>query len=70
MTPDRMPLAGESRIPGLYRFNGCNGRGFGLGPILAELLAGEMVPGRRSPLRQGFEATRFDAYRCCRRPPP
>jgi sarcosine oxidase subunit beta len=60
MTPDKKPLVGPSRISGLYLFNGCNGRGFNLGPILAQLLAEELVTGRRDRLLEGFEATRFD----------
>ncbi len=60
MTPDRKPLVGQSRVPGLYQFNGCNGRGFNLGPVLAQLLAEEITTGRRSDLLKGFEANRFD----------
>lgn len=60
MTPDRKPLAGASRLPGFYQFCGCNGRGFNLGPILAELLANEIVTGRRDELLDGFDAQRFD----------
>jgi len=60
MTPDRKPLVGESRVPGFYQFSGCNGRGFNMGPILAELLAKQMVTGVRDPMLDGFEARRFD----------
>lgn len=61
MTPDRKPLVGESRLPGFYQFSGCNGRGFNMGPLLAELLAKQMVTGARDPMLDGFEAQRFDA---------
>jgi sarcosine oxidase subunit beta len=60
MTPDRKPLVGQSRVAGFYQFCGCNGRGFNLGPILAQLLSEEIVSGRRDELLKGFEATRFD----------
>lgn len=61
MTPDRKPLVGPSRVRGFYQFSGCNGRGFSLGPILAQLLAQQMLTGRRDSLLNGFEADRFDA---------
>jgi sarcosine oxidase subunit beta len=60
MTPDRKPLVGESRLPGFYQFCGCNGRGFSLGPILAELLAAEVLTGRRDTLLRGAEPQRFE----------
>lgn len=60
MTPDRKPLVGESRLPGFWQFSGCNGRGFNMGPILAELLAKELASGVRDPMLNGFEARRFD----------
>jgi sarcosine oxidase subunit beta len=60
MTPDRKPVVGESRLPGFWQFNGCNGRGFNLGPILAELCARWMVGGARDPLLEGFGPERFD----------
>jgi len=61
MTPDRKPVVGESNLPGFWQFNGCNGRGFNAGPILAELCAKLMVTGARDPLLEGFEPGRFDA---------
>lgn len=60
MTPDRKPLVGASTLPGFYQFCGCNGRGFSLGPILAELLAREILTGRRDPLLEGTEPQRFE----------
>lgn len=60
MTPDRKPLVGASTLPGFFQFCGCNGRGFSLGPLLAELLAAEILTGRRDPLLDGTEPQRFD----------
>jgi sarcosine oxidase subunit beta len=59
MTPDRMPLAGATALPGFYQFCGCNGRGFSLGPILAELLARQILTGLRDPLLAGTDPQRF-----------
>ena len=61
MTPDRKPVVGESRLPGFWQFNGCNGRGFNLGPILAELCAKWMVTGMRGSLLEGFGPDRFES---------
>jgi len=60
MTPDRKPLVGESRLPGFHLFSGCNGRGFNMGPIVAELYAKALLTGVRDSMLAGFEATRFD----------
>ena len=57
----RKPVVGESNLPGFWQFNGCNGRGFNAGPILAELCAKLMVTGARDSLLEGFEPGRFDA---------
>jgi glycine/D-amino acid oxidase-like deaminating enzyme len=47
-------------LRGFFQFCGCNGRGFNLGPILAQLLSKEMLTGVRDPMLAGFEADRFD----------
>ena len=40
VTPDRKPTVGPvAALPGFVQLNGCNGRGFALFPVLAELLA-------------------------------
>jgi len=61
MTPDRKPVVGESRLPGFWQFNGCNGRGFNLGPILAELCSKWIVTGTRDSMLDGFGPERFAA---------
>jgi hypothetical protein len=40
--------------------NGCNGRGFNLGPILAELTAKLLITGTRDPMLTAFNARRYD----------
>jgi len=60
MTPDRKPMIGESRLPGFIQMNGCNGRGFNLGPILAELTAKLLLSGVKDAMLEGFDARRFD----------
>ncbi len=60
MTPDRSPMVGESALPGFIQMNGCNGRGFNLGPILAELTAKLLITGTRDPMLTAFNARRYD----------
>lgn len=61
MTPDRKPLVGPvARLQGFVQANGCNGRGFLLGPLIGELLARWLDSGERPPLLAGFDADRFD----------
>ncbi|MDF2764973.1 MAG: Sarcosine oxidase beta subunit [Rhodospirillales bacterium] len=60
VTPDRKPMVGPtSALPGFVQLNGCNGRGFALFPILAELLARWIDEGRRPDLLAPFDAERF-----------
>lgn len=60
MTPDRKPVIGETRLPGFFQMNGCNGRGFNLGPILGELTARLLATGHVDPMIAPFDARRFD----------
>ena len=60
VTPDRKPTIGPVvRRPGLVQMNGCNGRGFLLGPKLGELLAEWLDTGTQPELLTGFDADRF-----------
>jgi glycine/D-amino acid oxidase-like deaminating enzyme len=61
MTPDRKPTIGESAIPGFFQMNGCNGRGFNVGPVLGELTAKLIVTGTRDSLIADFDARRFES---------
>ena len=61
MTPDRKPFVGPtSRLKGFIQANGCNGRGFLLGPLIGELLARWLDRGARPVLLAGFDADRFE----------
>jgi sarcosine oxidase subunit beta len=61
MTPDRKPMVGPmSRLSGFVQANGCNGRGFLLGPLIGELLARWLDSGERPALLAGFDANRFE----------
>ena len=61
MTPDRKPLVGPvARLEGFVQANGCNGRGFLLGPLIGELLAKWLHSGERPELLAGFDADRFE----------
>jgi len=61
MTPDRKPLVGPvSRLKGFVQANGCNGRGFLLGPLIGQLLARWIHDGKRPALLDGFDANRFE----------
>jgi sarcosine oxidase subunit beta len=61
MTPDRKPLVGPvARLKGFVQANGCNGRGFLLGPLIGELLARWLDRGERPDLLAGFDADRFE----------
>jgi len=61
MTPDRKPLVGPvKRLTGFVQANGCNGRGFLLGPLIGELLARWLDSGERPALLAGFDADRFE----------
>ena len=61
MTPDRKPLVGPvDRLKGFVQANGCNGRGFLLGPLIGELLARWLHSGERPALLAGFGADRFE----------
>ncbi len=61
MTPDRKPLVGPvTRLKGFVQANGCNGRGFLLGPLIGELLARWLHDGERPDLLAGFDANRFE----------
>ena len=61
MTPDRKPLVGPvARLKGFVQANGCNGRGFLLGPLIGELLARWLNSGERPALLDGFDANRFE----------
>ena len=61
MTPDRKPLVGPvARLKGFVQANGCNGRGFLLGPLIGELLAKWLHSGERPELLAGFDADRFE----------
>lgn len=60
VTPDRKPMVGPvAALPGFVQLNGCNGRGFALFPVLAELLARWLDEGRRPELLAPFDANRF-----------
>lgn len=60
VTPDRKPIVGPvASLPGFVQLNGCNGRGFALFPVLAELLAQWLDEGRRPELLAPFDAERF-----------
>jgi sarcosine oxidase subunit beta len=60
MTPDRKPMVGPSQeLAGFVQANGCNGRGFLLGPLVAELLASWLHRGERPALLAPFDANRF-----------
>ena len=60
VTPDRKPTVGPaSALPGFVQLNGCNGRGFALFPVIAELLARWLDEGRRPELLAPFDAERF-----------
>ena len=60
VTPDRKPTVGPvSGLPGFVQLNGCNGRGFALFPVLAELLAAWLDEGRRPEPLAPFDAERF-----------
>jgi sarcosine oxidase subunit beta len=62
MTPDRMPVVGPLlRLSGFVQANGCNGRGFLLGPLIGELLARWIDAGERPALLAAFDANRFEA---------
>lgn len=61
MTPDRMPLVGPVRsLPGFVQANGYSGRGFALGPIMAELLARWLETGERPEILAPFDPDRFE----------
>ena len=45
MTPDRLPIVGESPVPGLFLANGFSGHGFQHAPIVGKLLAELIVDG-------------------------
>ena len=61
MTPDRKPLVGPvRRLKGFVQANGCNGRGFLLGPLIGELLARWLDRGERPALLESFDANRFE----------
>jgi len=61
MTPDRKPLVGPvDRLAGFVQANGCNGRGFLLGPLIGELLARWLDRAERPDLLAGFDANRFE----------
>lgn len=60
MTPDRKPLVGPSdRLAGFVQANGCNGRGFLVGPLIGQLLARWLTDGERPALLDSFDANRF-----------
>jgi glycine/D-amino acid oxidase-like deaminating enzyme len=48
------------RLTGFVQANGCNGRGFLLGPLIGELLARWLDSGERPALLAGFDADRFE----------
>lgn len=61
MTPDRKPLVGPTpSIPGFVQANGYSGRGFGLAPLIAELLAKWLADGVRPEMLVAFDPARFD----------
>jgi len=61
MTPDRKPLVGlVSGLKGFVQANGCNGRGFLLGPLIGQLLARWIHDGKRPALLDAFDANRFE----------
>jgi glycine/D-amino acid oxidase-like deaminating enzyme len=45
---------------GFVQANGCNGRGFLLGPLIGQLLAEWLDRGERPSLLAAFDANRFD----------
>jgi sarcosine oxidase subunit beta len=60
VTPDRKPIVGPVKaLPGFVQLNGCNGRGFALFPVLAELLARWLEEGERPELLAPFDPERF-----------
>jgi sarcosine oxidase subunit beta len=60
VTPDRKPTVGPvAALPGFVQLNGCNGRGFALFPVLAELLAQWLEEGRRPDLLAPCDPDRF-----------
>jgi sarcosine oxidase subunit beta len=61
MTPDRLPMVGPVRaLEGFVQANGCNGRGFLLGPLIGQLLAEWLDGGERPALLAAFDANRFE----------
>ena len=61
MTPDRKPVVGPvARLSGFVQANGCNGRGFLLGPLIGQLLARWLDSGERPALLAPFDANRFE----------
>lgn len=61
VTPDRKPTLGPVACrPGLVQINGCNGRGFLLGPKLGELLAEWIDRGSPPELALPLDANRFE----------
>ena len=60
MTPDRKATIGPvASRPGFVQLNGCNGRGFLLGPMLGELLAEWLGRGEAQSLALPLDANRF-----------
>jgi sarcosine oxidase subunit beta len=61
MTPDRLAIVGPVRaLGGFVQANGCNGRGFLLGPLIGQLLAEWLDRGERPALLAAFDANRFE----------
>lgn len=61
MTPDRLPMVGPvRRLEGFVQANGCNGRGFLLGPLIGQLLAEWLDTGERPEPLAAFDANRFE----------
>ena len=59
MTPDGLPILGETEIEGFVQANGFSGHGFTLAPAVGELLAKLILTGKTDPLIEPFSIERF-----------
>jgi D-amino-acid dehydrogenase len=58
VSADGMPLIGATKVPGVFVAGGHGMWGVTLGPITGQLLAEEIVSGRRSPALSAFSPLR------------
>jgi|Deesub1362A_J573_1020465.scaffolds.fasta_scaffold00036_47 sarcosine oxidase subunit beta len=59
MTPDSLPILGETEIEGFIQANGFSGHGFMLAPIVGKLIAKLIATGESDPLLEPFKYDRF-----------